>query len=213
MTGKNTAGFFDRYAAEFDAIYSGERNSLTRLIDHLFRKSMRLRFERTLRDCSPIQGRTVIDIGCGSGRYSVALALMGARRVCGVDFSPAMTELARSRAEKCGVADRCEFIVSDFESFETNERFDIGIAMGFMDYIEAPEFVLSKVTSLVTDTAFFSFPSDAGFLAWQRRRRYRSKCDLYMYNLSQLQRLFTACGGSGFEIEKMHRDFFATLTI
>lgn len=31
-------------------------------------------------------------------------------------------------------------------------------------------------------SADFSFPVKKGFLAWQRRLRYRSRCDLYMYD-------------------------------
>ncbi len=59
-------------------------------------------------------GRRVLDVGCGSGRYGLALAERGASRVVGVDFSPVMIELARSEAEKRGVQDRCQFIPADF---------------------------------------------------------------------------------------------------
>ncbi len=33
-----------------------------------------------------IVGRSVLDMGCGSGRYTLALALLGARRVTAVDY-------------------------------------------------------------------------------------------------------------------------------
>ncbi|MFW8565435.1 class I SAM-dependent methyltransferase [Orrella sp. 11846] len=41
------------------------------------------------------RGKTVVDIGCGGGIYSVAWAMMGARQVIGVDFSEVMLTTAR----------------------------------------------------------------------------------------------------------------------
>ena len=42
----------------------------------------------------PVSGRTVLDAGCGTGRYTRLLAALGAR-VVGVDLSPAMVWRAR----------------------------------------------------------------------------------------------------------------------
>jgi malonyl-CoA O-methyltransferase len=45
----------------------------------------------------PVSGRTVLDAGCGTGRYMRLLAALGAR-VIGVDVSPAMVLRARNLA-------------------------------------------------------------------------------------------------------------------
>jgi len=42
-------------------------------------------------------GRRVLDLGCGTGRLSVALAEQGLARVWGVDASPEMLEVARGK--------------------------------------------------------------------------------------------------------------------
>ena len=56
-----------------------------------------------------LAGRTVIDIGCGSGGITVALARdFGAGRVIGLDVEGPVCAAARRRAEAAGLADRVE---------------------------------------------------------------------------------------------------------
>jgi hypothetical protein len=47
-------------------------------------------------------------------------------------------------------------------------------------------------------------------LAWQRKRRYRSRCELHMYTRDQLQSLFSSFDGVRAVIEPAARDFFVT---
>jgi hypothetical protein len=49
-------------------------------------------------------GLHVVDVGCGGGIYSTALAQMGAAHVTGVDFSAPMVRDARQRAADSGVS-------------------------------------------------------------------------------------------------------------
>ncbi len=46
-----------------------------------------------------VRGKTVVDIGCGGGIYTLALAEMGAEHVTGVDFSQAEIEAAQKRLQ------------------------------------------------------------------------------------------------------------------
>jgi SAM-dependent methyltransferase len=54
----------------------------------------------------------IVELGCGSGRVAVPLALAG-HRVRGLDASPAMLALARSRAEQAGVSELVELSLGD----------------------------------------------------------------------------------------------------
>jgi len=74
-----------------------------------------------LRD-APMVRPTVLEIGCGTGGVSVALAEMGATNVRGVDLSPASVEVARRRAAAIGVVGQ--------SSFEVGE----GSAVGVIEY-------------------------------------------------------------------------------
>ncbi len=56
-----------------------------------------------------LSGKTVLDIGCGAGGITAALARdYGAARVVGIDVEAPVCESARRQAEKSGVADRVE---------------------------------------------------------------------------------------------------------
>jgi len=213
METSRTASFFDTYAKDFNAIYGNENTLVNGVVNKLFRKSMMLRYEKSLAGCQPVQGKTVIDIGSGPGHYAVALAAQGASRVLGVDFAPGMIDIARKRAERAGVTDRCTFTLGDFLEASGDEKFDYAIVMGFMDYIEDAGALMRKVLNVCRGKAFFSFPADGGALAWQRRLRYRSRCALYMYTEPQIRSLVSALGVKASSIEPISRDFFVTLTV
>ena len=65
-----------------------------------------------LRD-APTLRPTVLEIGCGTGGVSVALAEMGATHVRGVDLSPASVEVAGRRAATIGVHEQTTFEVGE----------------------------------------------------------------------------------------------------
>jgi len=213
MEGGRTAEFFDAYARDFNAIYGNENTLVNAVVNKLFRKSMVVRYERTLAGCSPIEGKTVIDIGCGPGHYGVALAARGAARVLGVDFAPGMIEIAKQRAARAGVADRCTFTLGDFLEVTGDEKFDYAIVMGFMDYIADPADLIRKVLRVCRGKAFFSFPADGGPLAWQRKLRYRNRCPLYLYTEPQIRALVDASGAKSSSVEMISRDYFVTLAV
>jgi SAM-dependent methyltransferase len=205
-----TSQFFDDYAADFDSIYGNDNRALERIANRLFRRSMLVRYEKTLAGCRPVAGRTAIDIGCGPGHYSIALARAGAERVLGLDFAAGMLKIARRRAEDFGVAQRCSFVLGDFLTLPISERFDYAIVMGFMDYVRDPRAIVDRVLTIVRRRAFFSFPKAGGLLAWQRKLRYRNRCDLFLYREEGIHSLLSRTGAS-FSIDSIGRDFFVTL--
>lgn len=210
---QNTEKFFHGYAADFNSIYGTESGFINSIVSSLFRKSMKERFVRTMKGCEPAQGKDVLDIGCGPGHYSVELARMGAKSVLGVDFAEGMLSISRDRAATNGVSGTCRFEKVDF--FSANmppESFDYVIVMGFMDYVEDPLTTIQRVMQLTREKAFFSFPTDGGFLAWQRKLRYRSRCPLYLYSQDSVEHLFKQVEDTTARIDLIHRDYFVTAT-
>jgi len=213
MTTDRTQGFFHQYANDFDAIYSNRGGLVDGMINRLFRKSMKLRFLKSVEGCQPIEGKSVLDIGCGPGHYSITLAQRGAARVVGLDFADGMLELAAKHAQEAGVANRCSFQVGDFLTYEPSQPFDYVIVMGFMDYMADPRKIIGKVLSLTASRAFFSIPAAGGLLGWQRKMRYRNRCDLFLYTEPQLRELFSSFPGTRTSIEPIARDYFVTMEV
>ena len=213
ISNTKTSDFFHGYAKGFSDIYGEKHSGWRKFINKRLRKSMILRFQATLEGCQPIVEKSVLDVGCGPGHYGAALAKAGADSVLGIDFADGMLDIARENAKRAGVSDRCRYEQADFFTFTSPEKFDYVVLMGFMDYMSEPAVVIAKALSLSRDKAFFSFPVREGFLAWQRRLRYRFKCDLYMYDRLDLERLFDTVDCKRYRIDNMARDYFVTAEV
>ena len=118
------ARFFDHLAADVD--------ESTLFIDPLAlqrysRPVLRKRFNKEFRFrlLGPLEGKTLLDIGCGDGLNAVMLAKMGAR-VTGLDISPGAIDVAHRRAELNGVSERMTFICAPAEIADlAPDSFDI----------------------------------------------------------------------------------------
>ncbi|PJG85935.1 50S ribosomal protein L11 methyltransferase [Conservatibacter flavescens] len=64
-------------------------------------------------DSLNLQGKTVIDFGCGSGILAIAALKLGAAHAIGIDIDPQAILASRNNAEANGVADRLQLFLSD----------------------------------------------------------------------------------------------------
>jgi SAM-dependent methyltransferase len=71
-------------------------------------------------------GQRVLDVGCGPGRHSLALARRG-MEVVGVDLSPDFVKLAREAAAAQGL--RAEFEILDVRDLAYDAEFDAAICL------------------------------------------------------------------------------------
>jgi len=63
-----------------------------------------------------INGKVVIDLGCGTGIFSIGSAILNAKRVIGVDIDENLIEIAKKEAEKMGFY--IDFFAEDVENFD-----------------------------------------------------------------------------------------------
>lgn len=147
-----------------------------------------------MHECGDVRGKRILDVGCGSGRYMVALAKRGARMV-GIDFAANMLELARELAKSQGVSDSCEFVLGDFLKHDLTGPFDISLALGLFDYVADPTPFLQRMRALTTEKVIMSFPPPSGWREVQRRiRYYLQRCPLYFHTPEEMRRYLATAG-------------------
>ena len=95
-----------------------------------------------LRVSLPYTHATILDIGCGTGSLSVVLARLG-HQVTGIDLSPSMISLARTKAATLGF--QVEFHVMDAASPQLPPKhFDAIVCRHVLWTLPEPKQVLQK---------------------------------------------------------------------
>lgn len=196
--------YFDKASVIFDTFYDDQRSPLMRWVDRNFRHDMYERFERTFAAITPLDGKSVLDVGCGSGPFAVECARRGAKRVVGLDLAEGMLDLARQRAEKMGFGEVCTFVQGQFPDDVPQETFDHCIVMGVMDYIPDTAAFLRALADCTRRSAALSFPSNHWFRGPLRVVRYRLKrCPLWLYRREQVAELMQANGFAKSQVNKI----------
>jgi tRNA (mo5U34)-methyltransferase len=91
-----------------------------------------------------LTGRTVLDIGCNAGFYSLEMKRRGAERVVGIDSDEAYLAQARFAAEVCGA--KIEFRqLSVYDVARLNDRFDLVLFMGVLYHLRHPLLALDLI--------------------------------------------------------------------
>ena len=91
-----------------------------------------------------LSGKSVLDIGCNAGFYSLEMKRRGAERVLGVDFDERYLEQARFAAEVRGL--EIEFRqLSVYDVGTLGEKFDIVIFMGVLYHLRHPLLALDLI--------------------------------------------------------------------
>jgi SAM-dependent methyltransferase len=112
----------------------------------------KLRFEvapntvKQLMELTKVRGRTALDLCCGPGRHSVALAQRGFS-VTGVDRTKYLLNKARARARRLGVT--VEWVLQDMRNFVRPNAYDLALSMftsfGYFDTRSEDRRVLGNV--------------------------------------------------------------------
>lgn len=109
------------------------------VIDPLDYLSCRSLHKAALRLLGRIEGKKILDCGCGSGEMSVILAKYGAQ-VIGCDISIEQIRLAQHRAVVNGVAGRCSFVPSPLEELPFVEgEFDMAFGAFILHHVACLE--------------------------------------------------------------------------
>jgi tRNA (mo5U34)-methyltransferase len=92
-----------------------------------------------------LSGKSVLDIGCNAGFYSIEMKRRGASRVLAVDSDPRYLAQARFASETLGFPD-IEFAQLDvYDVGALGERFDLVIFMGVLYHLRHPLLALDLI--------------------------------------------------------------------
>ncbi|RJP77195.1 MAG: class I SAM-dependent methyltransferase [Candidatus Zixiibacteriota bacterium] len=194
---------FHRTAAGFDSIYTGKKSPLGRVLDRVLRWDIQERMRLALEACRPVEGKSVLDLGCGTGRFCFPLARAGAGRVVGVDFAQGMIDRANDLAREERLDDRCTFLYADIMEYRSEEPYDCVLAIGLFDYIQDPRHMLAHLRTLTRGKAIMTFPRSDTWRAPVRKLRLGMLgCPVYFYNRKRIHDYLLM---AGFVVKKIQR--------
>lgn len=96
-------------------------------------------------------GQTAVDIGCGLGYFSIALArIVGpGGKVIALDIQSQMIQRARRRAERHGLANRIDFRICTPDHLDVEGPVDFVLAFWVVHEVTDPKGLLAEVRSLL----------------------------------------------------------------
>lgn len=96
----------------------------------------------------PLRGAKVVDVGCGGGLLSEALAASGAD-VTGIDLAPALLDVARLHLHESGLAVDYRETSVEALAAESAERFDAVTCMEMLEHVPDPGAVVAACARLL----------------------------------------------------------------
>lgn len=88
---------------------------------------------------APSEGKRILDLGCGRGELSFALAQSGAD-VTGIDYSSAAIDIAQKTYDNVEVSGELMFICADALTFSFEGEYDAIVATDFVEHVEPEAF-------------------------------------------------------------------------
>ena len=99
-----------------------------------------------------IANKSVLDIACNWGGFSIEASLRGAKNVMGFDIRQENIRKAHEVTRHFGVKN-AEYAVQDIFDFETKDKFDVVLNLGLMYHISKPFEMMKKTYEVTGDFA------------------------------------------------------------
>lgn len=163
---------------------------------------------------APLEGRTVLDVGTGTGRAAIALARRGAV-VTAVDASAEMLAVAKRRAADAGVNVR--FAAGDAHRIELpDESFDAVICLRVLMHTPGWRESLAELCRLARSRVVFDYPAAASAAAIQaavRRVAFAAGARVEAYRVFRNGAVRREVEASGFRVVTVHRQFVLPIAL
>jgi ubiquinone/menaquinone biosynthesis C-methylase UbiE len=167
-----------------------------------------------VRFAGALEGRTVLDVGTGTGRAALALAARGAR-VTGVDASAEMLRVARERASAHGID--AVFAPGDAHALPFHDQtFDVTVCLRVL--MHAPDWArcVAELCRVARDRVVLDYPSALSVAALQALARYvaaRFGVRVEAYRVLPLRAVQRELARHGFHVTAVHRQFVLPIAL
>jgi ubiquinone/menaquinone biosynthesis C-methylase UbiE len=162
----------------------------------------------------PVAGRTVLDVGTGTGRAAIALALRGGV-ITGVDASAEMLEVARRRAGEAKV--RVTFAQEDAHRLPfADSSFDAVICLRVLMHTPDWRRSLAELCRVSRHRVVFDYPALASAALLQsvvRRLAHAAGARVEAYRVFTDGAVRSALRANGFSIAGRHRQFVLPIAL
>lgn len=179
--------------------------------------AMYVRMSTALELLAPrINGMTVLDVGCASGRFAFQMIKAGAQKVYGTDISNDALELAKKRSIELGIRDKVDFSAMDVvQPNSPLPRVDLVTALGVIEYFNADE-MSAFLGNLQTKYFLLDFP-DPGrkkeFPTWILRQVYirvNRLHGIFLYTLDEFAKIAEPFGFKNLRVIKRNNFYYVT---
>jgi 2-polyprenyl-6-hydroxyphenyl methylase/3-demethylubiquinone-9 3-methyltransferase len=103
-----------------------------------------------------LEGKRVLDVGCGGGLLTEQVALQGAKTI-GIDASDQMTDIARAHAKQSNLD--IQYITTDIEHLTqfTRPGFDVILCMELLEHVPSYESVIQACKKVLNPDGIIIF--------------------------------------------------------
>jgi ubiquinone/menaquinone biosynthesis C-methylase UbiE len=161
-----------------------------------------------------VAGKTVLDVGTGTGRAAIALAGLGAVAT-GVDASEEMLRVGRERAAAAGA--RVAFQVGDAHALPFDARtFDVAVSLRVLMHTPDWRVCIGELCRVARERVVFDFPaasSAAAFQAVWRRGAAALGRKTEAYRVFREATMAGELARHGFHVARIHRQFVLPIAI
>lgn len=159
-------------------------------------------------------GRSILDVGTGTGRAAIVLAARGAT-VTGVDASEQMLAVARERAAALGV--NVTFAPGDAHRLAFPDRsFDAAVSLRVLMHTPGWQTCLAELCRVSRERVVFDYPSAASAAALQslgRRLAAALGRKTEAYRVFRHAAIARAVAAQGFRIYRVHHQFVLPIAV
>jgi cyclopropane fatty-acyl-phospholipid synthase-like methyltransferase len=197
--GQEKANWWDRLSTIFrgDAMYVRMQTALELIKPH-------------------IKDKTVLDVGCASGRFAFQMIEAGAQKVYGTDISAEAVAFANQRAKELNLQNQLEFSVTDVVQPNTVlPQVDFVTALGVIEYFDAKD-MAKFLGNLRTKYILLDFP-DLGrkkeFPTWILRQVYirvNRLPGVYLYSLDEFAKIAAPFGFTNLRVINKNQFYYVT---